>query len=439
MVSSKKVLKFAAFASVVLFALWFRTYFHATTFWDHPIRADAGQYYSIGWNLVHHGVYSMTFPSDEVPTPDSYRGPGYPLLVALSMLIGGEDNWYRHLLFWQALMGALSAGLTMAIARYWLTFPYVIAAGLLMAVWPHTVTLSGLVLTETFFGVTTLLGIYVLGAALKRNHVFLFVLSGLVFGYAALINPMILLFPILISTLLLAFHRKYAVLFLVCALVLPTSWAMRGASLESGRSSSERLMENVLAGMEPEWDYTHTPAVKEARARLASGIETYKQDPSEVVELIFTRIMTDPALYAKWYFIGKPLRFWQWSMLGEGDIYVYTPIATTFQIHPLYRGIASLCASLNPWLTGASFLYVLTFVVTQGRQGAGKREAHLTLVVAIFVYATALHTALTPDPRYATPFRPYEIMLALSFVALVLDHLKKSRQRDSENKHSTPA
>lgn len=426
------VAKFACAAAVVFFALWFRLYFQATTHWDHPIRADAGQYYSIGWNLVNHGVFSMAHPSDSTPPPDSYRGPGYPLLVALCMQLGGEEHWIGYLLFTQALMGALSAALTIAIARQWLSFSYAIVAGLLVAIWPHTVSLSGLVLTETFFGFMLLLGTYLLGFAIKHQNTYLYVLAGLVFGYSSLINPAILLIPVLIATILACFQRKYAVVFLICALSLPGTWAARGAMLESDRTSTGRLMENVLAGMEPDFDYGDTPTAMDARARVYIGMQVYKHDPLELLDMILSRIRDNPALYAKWYLIGKPMRFWQWSILGNGDIYVYRVIESTFQVQPFYRGIAALCFSLNPWLLYASLGFLPIFAVRIFRHKLPDQQVHLAVVVLLFIYATVLHSVLTPDPRYATPFRPFEILLSVSLLAFVLDYLQAWRQSRPE-------
>ena len=44
---------------------------------DHPIRADAAQYYVTAYNLAKNGVYSMSFARlsdpDAVLQPDSFR------------------------------------------------------------------------------------------------------------------------------------------------------------------------------------------------------------------------------------------------------------------------------------------------------------------------------------------------------------------------------
>ena len=54
------------------------------------IAKDAKQYVNYGHNLIHHQTFSMG-DSATLPQPDSFRSPGYPVLIASSMLIGGES------------------------------------------------------------------------------------------------------------------------------------------------------------------------------------------------------------------------------------------------------------------------------------------------------------------------------------------------------------
>ena len=209
----------------------------------------------------------MAVPGEATPSPDSYRSPGYPFLVALSIKMGSE---YKGLLLMQAILGALSVALTIAIARTWLPFAYAMLAGLGVAVWPHLVTLSGYVLTETLFGFTLLLGIYLLICATRDKRPYQYALAGFAFAYSALVNPAILIFPLLIGAVLIFSHRKCAVLFLLCSLSFPMAWGARGAMLDSTETSSGRLMENILAGNEPDFDYTLLPEALVASSKVSA-------------------------------------------------------------------------------------------------------------------------------------------------------------------------
>ncbi len=427
MLASKWTKRVTAVA-VVIFALWFRLAYQATTIVDVPMRADAGQYVRIASNIVKHGMISMAYPDAADPTPDSYRGPGYPALVAFTMLLGGDEKWYHYLLKIQAVLGALSVALTMLIARRWLAFPYAIGAGLLVAVWPHMVTLSGYILTETLFGFTVLLSTYLLCRAASSRRGYWYALAGFSFACAALINPAILPFPVLIGAFLLFSKRKYALLFLVCTVIFPLAWGMRGLLLDAEKSSSGRLMENVLAGMEPDFSYVDTPAALAARARVLEGLDRYRENQIGELQVILGRLAQQPGYYLKWYVLQKPMRFWQWSMLNkDADIYVYPVLISPFQTQPFFRAIVSICAALNVFLVSAAFAGVLVIASRAVRRQLQDKDRPLLLVTLLFVYTTVLHAVLTPDPRYATPFRPFEILLALSFLAMLHTYWQESK------------
>jgi hypothetical protein len=374
----------------------------------------------------------MTYPSEVPPEPDSYRGPGYPLLIALAIKLGGDDKGYNYVLFIQAILSALSVALAIAIARQWLAFSYALAVGVLVAVWPHLVSLQGNVLTETFFGFSLLLGVYLLGGAVSRQGLYLYALAGLAFAYAALINPAILLFPPLAAAAIAFFRRKYLVIFLCCSLSLPVAWSVRSAMLESGKSTSGRLVENILAGSEPDFNYDYSANTQASRERVWAKMEQYEGDIMGALGSLVDQFSDSPAYYASWYLLQKPVRFWQWNILGDPDIYVYPVIASPFQTHTLYRVIISICSSLNLILMAAAFGFVLVFAVRGFRRRFQEQDVPLLLVTLLFVYATLLHSVLVPDPRYSTPFRPFEILIALTLVSIIHGRVQASRPRGAD-------
>src|SRR5690606_7301559 len=130
-----------------------------------------------------------------------------------------------------------------------------------------------------------------------------------------------------------------------------------------------------------------------------------------------------------------PVRFWQWSIEhGDGDIYVYPVITSPFQTRTFFRAIASVCLNLNVWLMLSASCLVVVAAVKAACGRVHELGAPLVLVTLLFLYATALHTLLTPDPRYATPYRPFAILLALSFVALLHELW---RDRNTVNRPTT--
>ena len=52
----------------------------------------------------------------------------------------------------------------------------------------------------------------------------------------------------------------------------------------------------------------------------------------------------------------------------------------------------------------------------------------LFAVAATFLYVTAVHVVLAAEPRYAVPYRPLEILLAVSGCALAADAWRRRRK-----------
>ena len=76
-----------------------------------PIRGDAYQYYAYGYNLRHFGIFSQNTDLAK-PIPDSFRVPGYPLLIATLIFFMGDTNFYPLILYLQSILSSLLVILT---------------------------------------------------------------------------------------------------------------------------------------------------------------------------------------------------------------------------------------------------------------------------------------------------------------------------------------
>ena len=172
---------------------------------DRPLRADAAKYVVYGMNLLSKGVFSSDI--NESPQPDSYRSPGYPLLLSSVMAIVGLARWYQAVLVLQVAIGAALVPLTYAASRRTLPTWGRWVSSTLVALSPHLVASSSYILTECTFAFVLMLSLWLLFLSVRRDRPILYCTSGASFGMAYLVNETLLLLPI--SLMLLYAVREY--------------------------------------------------------------------------------------------------------------------------------------------------------------------------------------------------------------------------------------
>lgn len=185
---------------------------------------DSQQYELLGAS-IRHGHYGWD------DKPNTFRTPGYPLLIAL------VNDKLAPLLVAQALLGALTV-LFVGLTGQRLFEPRVgLVAAALTALDVPAALYSGLVMSETLFAFCVLLAtwLFVSGewpAANReqgRSHTkLLLAASGLALGFAALVRPVALLAFVPFAAILAARrHWRALALMLGLFVVLPGLWTAR--------------------------------------------------------------------------------------------------------------------------------------------------------------------------------------------------------------------
>jgi 4-amino-4-deoxy-L-arabinose transferase-like glycosyltransferase len=411
------------FLLVLLAAFALRVHYRSNAVDEYPYRADARQYFVIAINLVNYGVFSSSDATDGPPAPDSYRGPLYPLAIAGFLQGAGSDDpagvAYGRLLFWQAVIGALTAALTFLLGRLWLPWGWALAAALLCATWPLLITLSALALTETLFGGLLMLAVG-LQVVWQRTGTWLpLVACGLAWSACILLNAVALPLPVLLG-LLVSAHRPYRLLlFLAIALAPQALWSVRNAMVTEGQGRmtlSSRLLENVLIGMEPDFnDRYQRPDEPQGYAslrRVQELLDAHVQGKQPAIAVVGQRLAQEPAVIVA-HFLTKPWEFWRWDVQqGHGGPYVYRMLISPFESSPLYLRMAALTQSITPWLFALTLVPCIALMASRRRREWAWEHRGALLVVVVVLYATVVHTLLTPDARYAAPFRPFQFLIA---------------------------
>jgi len=425
--------------AVTLLALSLRWAYLSRMDVDNPMRGDAVQYVSYAWNLAHHGVFSKSTAGSIDVVPDNFRDPGYPSLLAGVMLF--SDNfapWYHAVLLLQGLLSALTVALLMAAIRPWLGVKGSLAAGLLMVVWPHSVTMSGYLLSETATGFWVASGLFLLQRAVSRNHLPAMVACGLAFSIAALTNAVMLPFAALLAGVLFWRNnvgRTMALALVVSSLLLPVAWGVRNAQLPTtAESSSGRALQNAIEGSWPEYHSSYMASVfgdpdgRRIQEAIRHETEVMMASRSAGIRLVSARIRAQPLSYLAWY-ASKPALLWDWSIrMGAGNIYQYATRHSLLDEQPLLKAIVAICWALNPIIMVLALAGVL-LVWANGRDNAALPLA----TAALAVYVTIVYSLLQAEPRYSIPFRGIEIALAVEGVR------QSARWLSSRKDRSTPA
>lgn len=424
-----------AVLGVSLLALALRLYFATAAVIDHPIRGDAIQYITAAWNLIHRHVFSVTPPNSAVIYGDSYRDPGFPVFLAIWLsLFGDTGPWYLATLVAQASLGAASIALLMIASRRWIPDNWLAGAGLLMALWPHSVAISSYLLSETLFGFLCALALCLLSMGVAKQRYGWLAASGLCFGAAALTNAMFLPFAPLLAIAIFVLepaNRKYAITLALFGLLMPCMWQLRNAQLPStGHDASGRALLNLVQGSWPEYHsswrahvFNRIPDTDHVLEDIDAEYNDLRSNLAHGLSVIVSRMAHAPLRYLAWY-ASKPARLWGWGVqIGQGDIYVNPTLNSPFIFNPILRFVESVCKALNP---------VLAILVGWGCLTTLRNGRHapiIALAVSLMaLYVTGVYSLLQAEPRYAIPFRCIEMLLATYGLCHVSGWINKIRR-----------
>ncbi|KAG9604747.1 hypothetical protein KCV01_g6343, partial [Aureobasidium melanogenum] len=419
--------------------MWLRLYYVHTVATPNPVVGDSIGYYSYAWNLLQHHTFSIAAPHASTVSPDGFRDPGYPVFLA-SLVGSGEMGpaFIQRVFVAQAILSGLTVWIFALLARRWVGFAAACATGLILGVWPHLLTLTANLLTETLVGFLVAIGLLLMDETVRRHGNWRPLLTGLVFSLAGLTNAVLAPF----APLLAAWygwrrkeHRRMWAFLLVAALVPLLAWSLRGISLSSGQMSADnRVKINLVQGAWPEYHPASQPSLSgdpEAVAimnRITAEYDALRRNTFQGLGVIARRLASDPARYALWY-AYKPVELWGWSIgIGEGDIYVHTVYRSPLTMQPTLRALTGILFFLTPFFTLLAFVGgILTFLPSVGAP-PGQRVA-----VLLATWITLVYWVLQSDARYSTPFRGIEILLAVFTVHTGVLALGRRRKREFAN------
>jgi 4-amino-4-deoxy-L-arabinose transferase-like glycosyltransferase len=412
---------------VVVVAALLRIGFVATAKVQSPLRADAGQYAQYARNLCEHGTFSLS--TAVPPVPDSFRSPGYPLLLAACRWLG-VGGWQLLAIGLQVALGTLTVLLTYRLARQVLGFRPALLASALCALSPHLVVSAAYVLTEcatTFF---VMAAFWLAAGARSRSRL---VAAALCCGFAVLCNETLVFLPLAIAWPLARAHRRWAVSFGLVALLPFACWIVRNRLEPLGLTGSERATASISHGSYPGMVF----------GDAHSFGYPYREDPeqpafgsswSALAEVLGRRVAADPWRYLSWYACEKPVWLWGWRLVQGKDVLVYEVVDSPYETQLMMQGTHVLMHVLHAPVMLLAVFGALCAAWWQRRTAAWPlRALGLTAIAATLAYLPVI-----PDPRYLQPFRPLLFVLAAAGATLVVTWWRRPARQATDPVESLP-
>lgn len=386
---------------------------------DHPLRADAGEYFSYAWNLSNFGTYSSTRPGNSpvAPAPDKIRTPGYPIFLLAVGKPELTDAYLRQVAYVQALLGVGSVLLAYLIAASFLGRGWALVPALLTATSPHVAMTSAYVLTESLFTFLMLASTLATTRLVARPNVRLAAATGVLWALCALVRPTVQFLPLVLVALsflprLRFLHRAAAVCFLAFLLTM-SPWFIRNFGVEQPRPS---LMVNSMAhGAYPGFKFDDRPETFGFPYRFDPAYPEHIRSGSAFATHLANRFSAEPVRYFEWFLLGKPYFFLSLRDVQSLDIQIYPTPANPYYERPFFAWMRGMSINLH-WPLMIAGLIGIVVAALQLRTAASTRghaPVAAALVALIVLYAIGLHMVAAPFPRYAIPFRPLIYALAM--------------------------
>ncbi|MDE1961264.1 MAG: hypothetical protein KGH80_06665, partial [Xanthomonadaceae bacterium] len=237
-------------------------------------------------------------------------------------------------------------------------------------------------------------------------------------------NPVILFFPLLAGLLLVRLGQwRCAAVLVVCFSSIVAGWGWRNAGLPYEYGATRRAAENFVEGSIPLYMRAFnsrwvSPDAKRIVDVADNETALLLHDPAAGMNAVFDRMRQQPGAYLSWYLLQKPWKLWDWGIvIGTGDIYYPVTQRSPLERIAVLRAMKQLFEWVNPAFFVLAMFAALWLLL---RVWVCRTIPFMAAAMAVFViYVTGVHVVFQAEPRYSVPYRPEEVLLALTALAWV--------------------
>ncbi len=414
--------------------------------------SDSSGYVVLAQNLIKNGALT----SDTVPpfTPDTFRTPGYPALLALFVAPFGSVTFFPLV----QILFVIGTGLLIArIGAGTFSSTVGIFAALLFVLDPTTVLHSLLISSDISFTFFLIAALYCIFFLKSKHSELALIAGGLLFGAATLIRPISLYLPILIIPFYCFLKRdlgwkkilRHSIIILVSIAILVVPWAARNKRVANTWGIASVKDFNMFFYTVPEYvSFRRGTSPDSVRAELFAKLAEHGIASNQIGDISNGKIITaiaqpyitaDLFSYARWHLV-KMVPFFLSSGL-KNFFYIYNDIVR-YPYHPtdnsnltnfLMRGQFSaffgvlgsqLLVTLEElfWVV----IFLLMFVPLIPRK---------TRTCAVFFLGLIFYLALPTPPvaysRFRIPAAPYMFLLATEGALILLPGIRRRYDKDA--------
>jgi len=370
--------------------------------WE-PQHTDQLQYLALARGLAERGEFTRA-TATEAFFPETYRLPGYPLLLA-PLCIGGCDHW--RIAIAQALLVALLAFLAGALASR-VAPRAATAAALATALFLPFAYYGAIALSDLPGAVLFALGIVSWIRAIERRSTWLAIAAGAVFGWAGLMRGALVFAPLVFAGAALLRDRANArvaaasVLATLIVLAPYVAYSETGFGRITGGTSGLVTWLGVFQGRtEASLDTFERAQADEARADIAA----------------FDAIADRRARALAWPPLDDSLGVRARALIAHDPVgWILRAVPRTLELWAGERPVPG-GGSTDLALALAAVQLVLVAVAGAGVVLLARRRDHAATVVVVgimYVWLTAL--PFQTEARYALPAKMMAIVAAVAFI-----------------------